>query len=290
MQADHFLKVGAHLGEGPCWIDGALWFVDIKGNTVFKVDPETHALSRWATPEHVGWVLPSAHDGLIVGLQSGPHRLDPGSGTLTRIAQVHTDLPDNRLNDAAIDAEGRVWFGSMDNLEESETGVVFVLDKGDVREAGIPAITITNGPAISPCGSWLYHVDTIGRRVYRHAIQADGTAGDGELFLDFTTPDRDDWGHPDGAICDAEGGIWQGFFGGAAARRFAPDGTLTHEVRFPVSNVTKITLGGPDGRTAYATTARQGLSEAELAAQPQAGDLFTFRVDVPAAPPRSANT
>ncbi len=290
MQAEHFLTIGAHLGEGPAWIEGALWFVDIKGKTVFKVETTTKTVTRWPSPEHVGWVLPSAHGGLIAGLQSGPHRFDPADGSFTRIAQVHTDLPDNRLNDAAIDAAGRIWFGSMDNLEESETGVVFVLDQGKVTQTDIPAITITNGPAISPCGDFLYHVDTLARQVFRHAINADGTPGEGELFLDFTTPERADWGHPDGAICDAQGGIWQGFFGGAAARRFAPDGTLTHEVRFPVSNITKIALGGEDGCTAFATSARQGLSAEQLAAQPLAGDIFTFRVEIPAGAPRSANT
>ena len=55
---------------------------------------------------------------------------------------------------------------------------------------------------------------------------------------------------------------------------------MTDEVRFPVSNVTKIALGGDDGRTAFATTARQGLSAERLASQPLAGDIFTFRTDI----------
>ena len=290
MQAEHLLSVGAELGEGPVWIDDALWFVDIKRNTVFRFDPATRDLASWPAPEHVGWVLPSAKGGLIAGLRSGPHRFLPESGTFERIAHIQADLPDNRLNDAAIDAGGRIWFGTMDNLEESETGKVFVLDNGAVHEAGLAAVTITNGPAISPCGSHVYHVDTLARKVIRHAVAADGMADAGTLFLDFNREDRADWGYPDGAICDAEGGVWLGFYAGSTARRFAPDGTLTDEVRFPVSNVTKIALGGDDGRTAFATSARQGLSEEQLASQPLAGDLFTFRTAVPAAPPRKANT
>lgn len=290
MQAEHLLSVGAELGEGPVWIDGALWFVDIKRNTVFRFDPAARDLASWPAPEHVGWVLPSAKGGLIAGLRSGPHRFLPESGTFERIAHIQADLPDNRLNDAAIDAGGRIWFGTMDNLEESETGKVFVLDNGAVHEAGLAAVTITNGPAISPCGSHVYHVDTLARKVIRHAVTEDGMADAGTLFLDFNGEDRADWGYPDGAICDAEGGVWLGFYAGSTARRFAPDGTLTDEVRFPVSNVTKIALGGDDGRTAFATSARQGLSEEQLASQPLAGDLFTFRTAVPAAPPRKANT
>ncbi|WP_395398029.1 SMP-30/gluconolactonase/LRE family protein [Novosphingobium sp. BL-8A] len=289
-QAEHLLSVGAELGEGPIWIGDALWFVDIKRNTVFRFDPETRDLASWAAPEHVGWVLPSAEGGLIAGLKSGPHRFLPETGTFELIAHIQADLPDNRLNDAAIDAEGRIWFGTMDNLEESETGRVFVLDNGTVREAGLDPVTITNGPAISPCGSIVYHVDTLARKVIRHQVAQDGTPDAGTLFLDFNSGDRADWGYPDGAICDAEGGVWLGFYAGSAARRFAPDGSLTDEVRFPVSNVTKIALGGADGRTAYATSARQGLSEKQLASQPLAGDLFAFRTAIPAAPSRNANT
>jgi sugar lactone lactonase YvrE len=55
-------------------------------------------------------------------------------------------------------------------------------------------------------------------------------------------------------------------------------------VRLPVANVTKIALGGPDLRTAYATTARGDLTEAALATQPLAGALFAFEVEVPGLP------
>jgi len=43
-------------------------------------------------------------------------------------------------------------------------------------------------------------------------------------------------------------------------------------------------FGGDDGRTAFVTTARIGLDETALAAQPHAGDIFSFRVDVPGVP------
>ncbi len=54
--------------------------------------------------------------------------------------------------------------------------------------------------------------------------------------------------------------------------------------RLPCANVTKLAFGGPDLRTAYVTTARKGLGEAELAAQPLAGGLFAFEVPVPGLP------
>lgn len=286
MQAEHALTIGAELGEGPAWIDGALWFVDIKRLRIYRHRAETGAIDGWDAPEMVGWVLPSHIGDLIVGLQSGPHRFDPATSSFTRIAEIDAHLLANRLNDAAIDAEGRIFFGTMDNDEAQASGSVYVLDRGAVTRSSVPATVITNGPAITPAGDRLYHVDTLARTVTAHTIAADGSISVGQPFLHFTG----DEGHPDGAICDAEGGVWLGFYGGWAARRFAPDGSMTDEVRLPVSNVTKVALGGADGRTAYATTARQGLDAGALADQPLAGDVFTFRVAVPAAKPRRANS
>ncbi|MBA14891.1 MAG: gluconolaconase [Sphingomonas sp.] len=286
MNANHLLSIGAELGEGPVWIGDALWFVDIKRLHIYRYRPEGEALDRWDSPEMVGWVLPSRRGDLIAGLRSGPHRFSPEDGSFMPIATVDDDLPENRLNDAAIDAQGRIFFGTMDNAEISPSGCVYMLDSGNVQRTSVTSTIITNGPAIAPDCSHLFHVDTLARTITRHAIADDGSIGPAEPFLAFTG----DEGHPDGAICDSEGGVWVGFYGGWAARRFAPDGTMTDAVSFPVSNVTKIAIGGPDGRTGYATTARQGLDAAALEAQPLAGDIFTFRVTVPAAPQVPANS
>jgi len=51
-------------------------------------------------------------------------------------------------------------------------------------------------------------------------------------------------------------------------------------VRFPCANITKLAFGGDDLRTVYATSARQGLDQAALEKQPDAGDLFAFRAEV----------
>lgn len=280
MNAEHLLTVGATLAEGPIWVDDALWFVDIKQQRIYRYDPATGTRDDWAAPEMVGWVVPAERGGFVAGLQSGPHHFDPETGTFERLAEIEPHLPANRLNDAAVDGQGRIWFGTMDNDESADSGQLYRFENGAVSEAEADKVCITNGPAIAPDDTVLYHVDTLGKTIVAHAISADGTLEPARPFLTF----GDEHGHPDGAICDAEGGVWVGFFGGSAARRFSPDGTMTHEVRFPVSNITKVALGGPDGRTAYATTARQGLSPEQLAEQPQAGDIFTFRVDTPGKP------
>ncbi|MFC3578991.1 SMP-30/gluconolactonase/LRE family protein [Sphingomonas hylomeconis] len=276
MRAEPLLSIGAELGEGPIWIDDALWFVDIKGRRLYRHTPANGALDQWDAPEYIGWVVPSVHGDLIAGLQSGPHRFSPETGAFAQIAEIDAHLPANRLNDAAVDPAGRIFFGTMDNDERAASGRVYRLDAGTVSATAINPVVITNGPAIAPDGTRLYHVDTLARTITMHAIDAAGDVGAAAPFLAFTG----DEGHPDGVICDSAGGVWVAFYGGWAARRYDADGRQTDEVRFPVSNITKIALGGADLRTAYATTARQGLSAEALDDQPLAGDVFTFPVTI----------
>ena len=83
---------------------------------------------------------------------------------------------------------------------------------------------------------------------------------------------------------DSEGCLWVALWGGWAVRRYAPDGTLLASVAMPCANVTKVAFGGTDLATAFVTTARVGLSDAELADQPLAGGLFAFDAPAPGVP------
>ena len=277
------VAVGALLGEGPVWNprESALWFVDIKGRRIHRYDPAADSLESWDAPAQPGWVLPAEDGGLVAGLQGGIHPFDPATGAFTAIAAVEADRPGNRLNDACTDGRGRIWFGSMDNAEVDLSGAVHVYDKGAIHVAG-GECSITNGPAISGDGRWLHHVDTLGGLIWRFDISADPMLRDGEVFARIDPKD----GFPDGVTIDSEDHVWLGLWNGWSARRYAPDGTLVQVVEFPVANITKLAFGGPDLKTAYATTARIGIDEAGLEKQPLAGGLFSFPVDVPGAPVR----
>jgi xylono-1,5-lactonase len=268
------LSLGATLGEGPVWIaaDRALWFVDIKSLEIHRFTPSSGEHRRWPAPAQPGWVLPAQAGTLLAGLQTGVHRFDPASGGFELLHDPEPGRPGNRLNDATVDAHGRLWFGSMDDAETDGSGRLYRLHDGGAADSGLPPVAITNGPALSPDGRTLYHTDTLGRTIWRVAVAADGRLGTPAVFATI----EDGAGHPDGSTIDAEGCLWVGLFGGWGVRRYDPDGKLIRSVRLPVANVTKIAFGGDDLATAFATTARKGLDAAALAGQPLAGDLFAF--------------
>ena len=279
-QPRNIWPVNAELGEGPSWIGDALWFVDIKKRKLHRCDARGGSRQSWDSPEQIGFVAPCRSGAFIAGLQSGLHSFDPDSGNFSLLVEVEPDKPGNRLNDAVVDPAGRLWFGTMDNGERDKSGAFYCFHRGKLHETGLNGISITNGPAISPDGKILYWVDTLGGGIFASDIGDDASLGPARPFARIAASE----GHPDGPSVDCEGFVWIGLYAGWEARRYSPSGELAGRVRFPVSNITKIALGGDDQRTAFATTARQLLGPEETARQPQAGDLFSFSVEVPGLP------
>ena len=265
----------ALLGEGPVWLadEAALRFVDIKGGKLHRFVPASGARETLDVGGLPSFILPAANGGLIVGAKNRLHRLEEGLFGAV-IAQI--DMPaHNRTNDATVDASGRIWFGTMDDEEQQPTGRLYCLDASGLREMGQDA-AVTNGPAVTADGQWLYHVDSGNRQIWRLGI-GDGPVVDRrELFLQLDEAD----GYPDGVVLDSEDCLWVALWDGWGVRRYAPSGKLLLHVALPVARVTKIAFGGRDLRTAYVTTARVGLDAAALAKQPLAGGLFAFEAPV----------
>jgi xylono-1,5-lactonase len=275
-------SLGAALLEGPVWVarDAALWFVDIKGQRVHRLKPGSSDRQSYQAPDQIGFCLPCADGGFVAGLKSGLARFDPATGAFSPLVDPEPGLPGNRLNDATTDPGGRLWFGTMDDAEVEASGRIYRLGADGQCVAATPAVSISNGPAFSPDGRTIYHVDTLGGKIHAATVAPDGTLHDPRLLVQITPAD----GYPDGPSVDSEGCIWIGLYNGWAARRYSPAGELLETVHFPVSAVTKITFGGPGLQTAYATTAAKHLSPKARAAEPQAGDLFSFSVPVPGLP------
>lgn len=271
----------AELGEGPLWSarEHALWFVDIKRRRIHRYDERTRTAASWPAPEQVGFIVPAAPGHFICGLQSGLHSFDPQRGTFELIVRVDADRPGNRLNDAHVDTAGRLWFGSMDDAESAPTGALYRYDAAGLTRCD-DGYAITNGPATSPDGRTLYHIDTLRREIYAFDMDASGSLSHKRIFARVAAHE----GFPDGPVVDSTGCVWVGLYAGWGVNRYSPEGKLLDKLALPVANCTKAAFGGDDLRTLYMTTARQGLTDEQRVQQPLAGGLFATRVDVAGLP------
>ena len=192
---------------------------------------------------------------------------------------MDSDRPRNRLNDAHVDAAGRLWFGTMDDDEVNATGALYRFDTTGLHRCD-DGYVITNGPATSPDGRTLYHIDTLERVIYAFDLAADGSPSARRVFTRVAESD----GYPDGPVVDAAGCVWVGLYSGWGVNRYSPTGELLSKLSLPVANCTKPAFGGDDLRTLYVTSAWKGLTAEQRAQQSLAGGLFAVRVDTPGLP------
>jgi len=269
----------ATLGEGPIWTGNALWFVDIKGQTLNRYDPANGEALTINTPEPVTFLAPLTAGGFIAGLKSGLHKFHMMTG-FQRILEIEDLALGNRPNDATVDSKGRLWFGTMHDAETDKTGSLYRMDAAGVARMD-KDICITNGPCVSPDGKTFYHTDTLEKTIWAYDLAEDGTLSNKRVFVQIAVGDDV---YPDGSVVDSEGFLWVALWGGFGAIRFAPTGEAVARVELPAPNVTKPCFGGPDLKTLYFTTARKGLSDETLAQYPLAGGLFAVQVDVAGQP------
>ncbi|MES1956557.1 SMP-30/gluconolactonase/LRE family protein [Salinisphaera hydrothermalis] len=269
------------LGEGPLWHpeQNALYWVDILGGALHRLDFATDEHSVVAYDEAITCVVRHADGGFVAAMRSGLWRLDDQGARQTRLADAPEDSRDHRFNDGGCDPAGRFWIGTMNETQATADASLYCYD-GQTLRARLGDMTITNGLAFSTDGRWMYHTDTPSRVIRRHAFDpASGEIGPGETWVDLNTLDIE--GSPDGAAVDAEDHYWTALFGGAAVARFDPDGQLV--ARYPLAALqpTMPAFGGPDGRTLFVTTARENMDAATLAEWPHSGSVFSMTVDVP---------
>jgi D-xylonolactonase len=269
-------EVKALLGEGPVWVEAeqALYWVDIKGRKIFRLDADDR-LSQWDTPFRVGAIAPREEGGFIAGTDQGFATIDLGRNRFDPIGHPEADLPDNRFNDGKVDRTGRFWAGTMDDSERQTSGALYRLDY-DLRWTRMDeGYRVTNGPAFSPGGRLMYHADSARSVIYVYDVDEGGTLGERNVFARFKEND----GYPDGMTVDAEGCLWVAFWDGWCVRRFSPSGECLQTIDLPVQRPTSLTFGGPALDRLYVTSASIGLDDLALSMQPYAGGLFLLSVD-----------
>jgi sugar lactone lactonase YvrE len=276
----------ATLGEGAIWNAAVqrLQWIDIIGQRVFTYDPATGENRGYDVGQKVGTVVPRARGGLILALQEGFARLDADTGRVALLARPpEHDSQVVRFNDGKCDPSGRFWAGTMALVKGPKPlGRLYRLDADGSIRVMLRDVGTSNGIAWSLDRRTLYFIDTPLLRV--DAFDYDDVTGAiANRRTVISIPPG--IGRPDGSTLDAEGMLWIAMYDGWAATRWNPrTGELLQTIRLPVARVTSCAFGGPELDLLFLTSARDKLSEEQLAAQPLAGGLFRARPGVRGVP------
>jgi sugar lactone lactonase YvrE len=275
MQVELVLDLGSELGEAPIWdIDRrALIWVDIERGLIHRYDPASERHEVFEAGRSVGAASPTITGGLALAVDEGFGLLDPDTGRLEMIASIDGS-PGTMMNDGKCDPAGRFWAGTKDPDGRRPIGALYRLDADHEVTRVLTGVTISNGLTWSADRATFFYVDspTHGIDAFDFDLES-GSVSNRRRHVECPK----EWGLPDGMTIDEEGFLWVAFWEGSAVRRFAPDGRPASTVDFPVSLVTSCAFGGDDLADLYVTTARTGLSEAQLRSEPNAGGLFRLR-------------
>ncbi len=263
------------LGESPVWDSSneSLWWVDIMNGTIHRYLHTTAHHQLFKIGEVVSSLAISRNGHMVVSLQHGFAYFYPEDGRLYPINSLDGEPPSNRLNDGKCDPAGRFWSGTMSPVEGG--GTLYALEADGTISKKLQQVTCPNGMAWSQDTSQFFFIDTPSRQVVAYDYSSiDGAIRSKRIVV--TIPAEE--GFPDGMTIDDQGMLWIAMWDGGFVARYEPStGKCLQKIDLPVSRVTSCTFGGDDYTDLYITTAKTGLTPAQLEEQPLAGHLFVCK-------------
>jgi sugar lactone lactonase YvrE len=154
---------------------------------------------------------------------------------------------------------------------ETGAGAIYRHYGGEVRQL-FDRVSIPNAISFTPERSHAHFADSKAGKVWRVRLEpADGwPVGEAELFLDYAGRQS----APDGAVCDAASNLWIAEWGAGRVAGYGKDGREIGHVAVAGRHSSCPAFGGPDLTTLFVTTAREHMTEADIAAEPRNGCVF----------------
>jgi len=275
------IEVANVLGECILWDEATqcTWWTDIHSARLYRYQFGSGNLDVFSLPERLcSFGLIDNDPRLVCAFASGFALYDPVMEKREWLYRPEQHFSGTRFNDGRVDRQGRFWSGTMVEAETAtdaqglpvKGGLYWV--SGAAHGKVLDGIAIANSLCWSPDSRTAYFADSPSRQICAYDFDAVTAAFGGERVFARTQGDI----VPDGAIIDAEAHLWNAQFRGGKIVRYTPVGDIQSQVELPVSQPTCICLGGPDMNLLFVTSARENLSERELARQPAAGHVFVF--------------
>ncbi len=263
------------VGEGPVWVaaENAIYWVDILGAAINRMELDGGAVTRWAVPEPIGFIVPRRdHKGFIAGMRSGLFFLETNPLRLEPIGNPDLGRPGNRFNDGKAGPDGYLWACTTHFEGPPSKGGLYRVD-GELQWQIVDNdYAVGNGPAVAPDGRTMYFADSPQRTIFRLHVDAGGRRLEKTPFIII---EEEASGVPDGMTLDSEGFLWVAHWDGGRLTRYNPDGDPDMTVELPASRITSMTFAGHDCNLLFATSARL-----DRDGEPFAGALFKINVDI----------
>ena len=266
------------LGEGTLWVKehNSIYFVDIKKKKIFILNNKTKRKKIIKVNKEIGFLAHIKKNIFILGLQGELRILNLKTKKIIKSIKIEKNIKLNRINDGKTDPIGRLWFGTMDNLERNiKTGSLYCLDQKLNLKKVDTNYYITNGPAFIDSNNF-YHTDSRARRIYKIKVNKNLKIIQKKIFKKFSIKK----GAPDGMTVDINKNLWVAHFHGAKISVFNKKGNIIHTVNLPAKNITNCAFGGYNNSEVFVTSALKSMNENEIKKYKYSGALFKIKTNI----------
>lgn len=254
--------------EGPAADrEGNLYFSDVAGNKLYKVDPRGE-LSVFLDPSnHTNGLMVNAAGNVVACEMDGRLiEVNAKSKAVTALASGYENNRFNAPNDLVIDQSGGVYFTDPHfrapmPLPQGVRAFYYRSPDGQVKRLG----TIDNAPngiILSPDEKTLYVIPSMQADMLAYAVEAPGKLGPQRVFCSLQQASGKTSGGGDGLTIDSKGNLY--ITSALGVQVFDPQGKHLGVIEFP-EQPANCTFAGKDNKTLYAT-ARTSLYAVEMEA------------------------
>ena len=271
-------KLKTLLGEGTLWVKqiNSILFVDVKKKKIFILNIKNKKKKIIKINKEIGFLSYINKNIFILGLRGELRIINLKTKKIIKSIYVEKEKPLNRLNDGKTDSLGRLWFGSMDNLERNiKNGSLYCLDKKLKITKVDSNYIITNGPAFIDKNNF-FHTDSKKKIIYKIKIDNNLKIKKKHIFKKFSKYD----GSPDGMTIDKLKNLWVCHFGACCVSVFNQKGKKIHTIDLPAKNITNCTFGGNNNSDLFISTARKSMSKTDLKKFKFSGSLFRVKTNM----------
>jgi gluconolactonase len=249
--------------EGPVWNarEGALYWTDIIGNTIWKWTPGVgRSVVLRPSGKANGMTFDKEGRLLVAGWTNRTVWRMELDGSIVPLATHYDGKKIGTPNDIVTKSDGSIYFtdppGGVGIVEMEGEDLQQYLDYSGVYRLEPKSRTLTlltddvpgcNGLTFSPDEKTLYVNDTGGRFIQAYDVQADGTLRNSRRFADIVGEEA---GNPDGMKVDVQGNVY--CTGPAGIHVFDPAGQYLGRLKVP-EHCANMAWGDADWKTMYIT-------------------------------------
>ena len=266
------------LGEGTLWVKehNSIYFVDIKKKRIHILNIKNKKRKTINLNKQIGFLAHIKKNLFILGLERELRIIDLKTKKVIKSIFIEKNISKNRINDGKTDPKGRLWFGTMDNLERSiRKGSLYCLDKNLNLNKVDTNYYITNGPAFLDENNF-YHTDSRRKIIYKIKINKDFKILKKKIFIRLNSKD----GSPDGMTIDNKKNLWVCHFHGACISVFNTKGKKLHKINFPAKNITNCTFGGQKNNDLFISSATKSMSKKDYKKYRYSGSFFSVKTNM----------